>query len=196
MEGLYSPIRDPNVRPEDRSKAFGHWVSGYYVHSPAVLAAFPSVTLDELRHGLQQQPEENPPPQRLASVARMSTEELAEITDPEVLATSHMTFGSIDPAVYKKNLDDALLNSSVWPRVRVSLVWCDMSPGETLLSTWYLASQLANNWPQGARKVDLVRFEGANHFVSRTSLYPYHDRLELASTAALGRARAHDGVSR
>lgn len=165
MEGLYSPTRDPNVRPEGKGRAFGNWVSGYYVHSPAVLAAFPAVTLDELRQGVQQRAEDTPSP-HVASVARMSPENLAEITDPAVLAKSHVAFGNVDAAVYKKNLDAALLDASVWPRVRVSLVWCDMSPPETVFSTWYLANQLTTTWPQGARKVDVVRFEGANHFVS------------------------------
>ena len=166
MEGLYSPTRDPNVRPEDKGKAFGRWVSGYYTHSTAVLAAFPSITLDELRRGAQQLPDENTSPEHIASVLRMSAEELAEITDPAVLVSSHTAFGNIDPGVYKRNLDDALLDASVWPRIRVSLVWCDMSPAETLFSTWYLADRLAHQWPQGARKVNLVRFEEANHFVS------------------------------
>ncbi|EPT04329.1 hypothetical protein FOMPIDRAFT_44288 [Fomitopsis schrenkii] len=179
MEGLYFPTRDPNVRPEDKGRVFGNWVSGYYAHSPAALAAFPSVTLDELRNGLQQRVEENPLPQHVASVARMSAEELADITDPAVLTTSHVAFGNIDPAVYKKHLDAALLDASVWPRVRVSLVWCDMSPPETLLSTWYLANQLATTWPQGARKVDLVRFEGANHF-------PHWDEPERTTKVLAG----------
>ena len=170
MEGMYSAVRDPNVRPEDKDKAFGHWVSGYYVHSPTVLSSFPSVTLDELRSGVQQLADENPPPERVPSVARMSATKLTEITDPDVLTSSHAAFGNVDPAVYKKNLDDALLDASVWPRVRVSLVWCDMSPAETLLSTWYLANQYVNHWPQGARKIDIVRYEGANHFVSSTLL--------------------------
>ncbi|KZT65133.1 hypothetical protein DAEQUDRAFT_697601 [Daedalea quercina L-15889] len=163
-EGLYSPTRDPNIPVEERVAAFGHWVSGYYAHSPDVLAAFPSLTLDEIRKGIAQRPLENPPSYHIASVVNMSAEVLSEMTDPEVVRCSHLLYNNVDPAVYKGNLDATLLDASTWPRVRVSLVWCDMSPPETLVSTWYLAKEVQERWPQGARKITLVRFEGANHF--------------------------------
>ncbi|KAH9835553.1 Alpha/Beta hydrolase protein [Rhodofomes roseus] len=164
MEGLYSPTRDPNIPEEQRHTAFGHWVSGYYAHSPSVLAAFPSVTLDELRQGVSQVPIKDPSPDYVASVVNMSAEELSEITDPAVITSSHPLYYNVDPALCKENLDAALLDASWCPRLRVALVWCDMSVPETIMSTWYLARQVSEHWPASARKVDLVRFEGANHF--------------------------------
>ncbi|KAH9937692.1 uncharacterized protein B0H18DRAFT_1113494 [Fomitopsis serialis] len=164
MEGMYSPTRDPKIPAEGKSAAFAHWVSGYYAHSPSLLSSFPSVTLDELRKGIAEAPIRDPPPNRVPSVVNMSAEELAEITDPAVITRSHPLYYNVDPALCKENLDAALLDASTCPRLRVSLVWCDMSPPETVMSTWYLARQIQDLWPSNARKIDVVRFEGANHF--------------------------------
>ena len=52
--------------------------------------------------------------------------------------------------------------------MEVRLVWCDHSTWEMPLLAWTLQKELeeAERAGQKVRKVDFVRFRGANHFVS------------------------------
>ena len=112
-------------------------------------------------------PISNPSPEHLATADRFSEEQRAEIVDDHVLTRSQKYYLSVDGAVYKEIMHDALWHSTVWPGLRVSVLWSDMSiPDTVLTNAWYVARQLRDHWPQGARKVDIVRFRGANHFVS------------------------------
>ncbi|KAH9937695.1 uncharacterized protein B0H18DRAFT_971837 [Fomitopsis serialis] len=94
----------------------------------------------------------------------MSAEELTSTTDPAALAHSTLAFTRVDSQVYEENMQAALWDRSVWPEVRVALVWCDASVGPTMLAGWYLANMVATRWPARSRKVELVRFEGGESF--------------------------------
>ena len=134
------------------------------------------------------------------STSLQLTDSLAEIIDDFVTTRSHICYLGVDRAVYTQVMHDALWSSSVWPSLRVSILWCDKSvPEITFTNAWYVANQLQENWPEGARKVDIVRFHGANHFVSH--LLPCACLLtvsmftgSLGHTGAYGRASSRVGV--
>lgn len=116
-------------------------------------------------------PIRDPQPEHVATAERISADQRAEIVDEFVTTRSHIFYLAVDRAVYGQVMHDALWHSSVWPDLRVSVLWCDMAVPDTIMTNaWYVARQLRENWPEGARKVDIVRFRGANHFVSACHL--------------------------
>ncbi|KAH9835552.1 Alpha/Beta hydrolase protein [Rhodofomes roseus] len=164
LAGLRAPARGQD-ETVDRDNDFEHRLSGYYAHPPALLDQFASVALDDLRDGLLHCPIADPSsPDYVPSTARMTTQRFGDVTDPNVTKRAHPLFHAVDPRLYQENVQAALWNSTTWPHLRVTLVWCDMSLPETVLSACYLAKQINEEWPQGARKVDVLRFNGANHF--------------------------------
>lgn len=161
------PLRDPQIPPEKKGPAFERWVSGYYNHAIPPDDTLGSYTFDEVKGLFSDNPVSDPPPEHVATAYRFSAEQRAEIVDDFVTTRSHIYYLGVDRSVYRDITHDALWNSAVWPGLRVSVLWCDMSVPDTVLTNaWYVDRQLRENWPQGARKVDIVRFRGANHFVS------------------------------
>ena len=183
-----------------QNNVYQHWLSGYYTHSPDTLNSFSSLSLDQFRAGLVVGPalglsDDDYRP----STARMTPQEYAEITDPSVTTRAHPLFHAVHPGIYWDNVQAALWDSTTWPHLRLTIVWCDMSPPETVISAWYLSKKVKEDWPEGARKVDVVRFQGVNHFVSDS--YPPVGSGALAhgqcrTLGTLGPSRANDGASR
>ncbi|KAH9843701.1 Alpha/Beta hydrolase protein [Rhodofomes roseus] len=164
-EFIMHPFRDAQIPVEQQGRTFERWVSEYYAHALPKDAALHSLTYDELKASLVQQPIDNPPPEHVATVDRLSSEQYADVVDPTVTARSHLLYiMAVDRSVYRDVMHDALWDSSVWPGLRVPLIWCDMSVSETVFAAWHFSQQVKENWPRGARKIDIVRFEGANHF--------------------------------
>ena len=67
--------------------------------------------------------------------------------------------------------------ASSWDSVTLRYVWCDRSVWEMPWGTWALQSELDNAKKDGkrTRQVELVRLDGANHFVSSLSgVWPSH----------------------
>lgn len=167
LEPFMHPLRDPRVPDEQKGAAFERWVSGYYRHAIPPDDTLQSYTFDEVKGLFSENPISDPPPELVATADRLSADQRFEMVDEFVSTRSHFHFLAVDREVYRGIMHDALWNSSVWPKLRVSVLWCDMSVPETALANgWYLPRQLQEDWPQGARKVDVVRFRGANHFVS------------------------------
>ncbi|KAH9835551.1 Alpha/Beta hydrolase protein [Rhodofomes roseus] len=159
-EQLYDPLSDAALTPEQKQAAFSSWISGYYKHEPSFLDSLPTSSREQLTAGLPRDPQTEPSP----TLTRMSAEELAGVTDPAALAHSTLAFTRVDPRVYEENMQAALWDKTIWPRLRIALVWCDASVGPTMLASWYLANMVVTRWPAQGRRVELVRFEGANHF--------------------------------
>ncbi|TFY59860.1 hypothetical protein EVJ58_g5515 [Rhodofomes roseus] len=172
-EFIMHPFRDAQIPVEQQGRTFERWVSEYYAHALPKDAALHSLTYDELKASLVQQPIDNPPPEHVATVDHLSSEQYADVVDPTVTARSHLLYIMVvDRSVYRDVMHDALWDSSVWPGLRVPLIWCDMSVSETVFAAWHFSQQVKENWPRGARKIDIVRFEGANHFVSVHAILP------------------------
>ena len=166
---IVTPLSDPQIPRELKGTSFERWVSGYYDHAILPDADLGTYTFDELKKMLVYSAVGDSSPEHVATIDRLTTAQRADIVDESVTVRSHLDYVAVDRAVYGQIQREALWNATVWPKLRVSALWCDMSVPETCLAAWYLARQL-RTWPQGAREVELVRFSGANHFVSRLHL--------------------------
>lgn len=167
LEGLRPTVRmRESGESMGQNNAYQYWLSGYYIHSPDTLDSFSSLPLEQFRGGLNVGPMLDPPGVYRPSTARMTPTEYAEIIDPSVITRAHPLFHAVAPEIYWDNVEAALWDSTTWPHLKISIVWCDMSPPETVISAWYLSKRIKEDWPEEARKVDVVRFRGANHFVS------------------------------
>ncbi|OBZ66589.1 hypothetical protein A0H81_13449 [Grifola frondosa] len=166
LQELYNPLRDPSLSLEQASQAFSLWVSSYHLHSPHVLSSFEKLSKSEFLSGLTQDPISDPAPDRAPTIERMTAAELAAVTDASDTG-SHIPVLHVSTEVYSENLQMALFDSmkaSVWPGLRVELVWCEMSHGEPQYSAWYVVQMAAEY--QSGRKLAVTKMEGANHFVS------------------------------
>ena len=166
--GLYHPFHDPSLPIEERSEKFGEWVSSYFAHGD-VATGYQAL---EDRNAL-----ESPPP----TIKTMSAAEIAETTSAagepgnseSLLAQAcgvHGVFASLrKQAFFLRDVPDGVDD---WRSVEVRLVWCDHSTWEMPLLAWTLQKELeeAERAGQKVRKVDFVRFRGANHFVSTLTI--------------------------
>jgi len=76
---------------------------------------------------------------------RMTHQEFADVTDPDVVKRAHPLYHAVNSVLYEENVQGALWDATTWPHLKVTLGWCDMSPLETVLSAWYLANQVSIN---------------------------------------------------
>lgn len=162
---IMHPFRDPTVPLNLKGSSFERWVSSYYDNAIPPNAALHIYTSDELKRLLAHNAISDPLPEHVATADRLSAAQRAAVVDESVAARSQMAFVAVDQAVCGQIMQEALWDATVWPNLRVSAIWCDMSIPDTCVAAWHFARQL-EDWPQGARKVELVRFHGANHFVS------------------------------
>lgn len=165
-EGAYHPLHDPALTPAQKTEKFGVWVSSYYAHGDVWTAGTAAV---ESRNALP-----SPPPTLLT----MTAEDLAESAysapgeeggSEQLLVQAsliHRTYASLHEGAFR--LQQAGEGADEWPNVEVRYLWCDHSIWEMPLAAFRLSRDLEEATSQGkrVRKVDFVRFRGANHFVS------------------------------
>lgn len=128
-----------------------------------MLSSFNTLTREEILAGISNSPIDDPLKYQ-PTLKSMSPVEIAAVTDWAGAQRSHLAMLDIDSTVYQENAQRALLDKSVWPGLRIVLVWCAMSVGETVYGSWDLARRVRHAWPPGARKVDVRRLDGVNHF--------------------------------
>lgn len=162
----FVPGRPPIiVRPtQEWVEWFLLWISSYYHHTPATLSSFEALSGPDFMSGCAQAPITDPRPEERPTLLCMSEEERRDALDYIHAPRSCVPMALIDKSVFLENMRRALWDCSVWPHLRVTLVWCEMSPGEMLVGSWHLAKQIREAWPDGARKVSVKRMENANHF--------------------------------
>ncbi|KAI0702383.1 alpha/beta-hydrolase [Cerioporus squamosus] len=160
-----NPLFDLSLEPDDRTRVFADWVSGYYKQTDS---------LDELE---RRNPLAHPPP----TISTMSAEELASALypspgDPGGSDCELMQSGIASGAfrVLRTNALQGAKNvngdstSTGWAAVEVLFVWCDATPWEC---TWgYHAmkqevQEARNTGSKLGRKVTFARIRNANHFV-------------------------------
>lgn len=93
IEQLYGHLSDPALTPEEKQAAFSSWISGYYERDPALLAAFPTLTREQLVAGLQREQQTEPMP----TLTRIPAEDLATLADPTAMSHSTLAFTPIVP---------------------------------------------------------------------------------------------------
>ncbi|EMD37402.1 hypothetical protein CERSUDRAFT_114071, partial [Gelatoporia subvermispora B] len=162
LEKLYNPLRDPAVPFEVKGETFAIWVSAYYAHDPTMLDSFMDMPLDGwlarcVRHLIP-----DALPHQRPTLEAMTPEELSGCTDVGGATRSHLALVNVHRTIYEANCRRALTNTDVLPDLRVELVWSDMSPGDALLGAWNIL-RIAKE-AEKARKINVRRMRGANHF--------------------------------
>ncbi|PCH43966.1 hypothetical protein WOLCODRAFT_76102 [Wolfiporia cocos MD-104 SS10] len=160
LQVLYDPTIDPSIPPDHLGHRFAAYVFGYYRHKQDILSSLASCTLEGICAGIVHHPEMDPK----STLARIPAEELATILDVDNATHVHIPMLNLDGGTHAENTRKALLETDVWPHVHATLIWCDMSVGQTVLAAGELhrALQLASS--TGSRVVKTIRLEGANHF--------------------------------
>jgi len=165
FDETHNPLRDQTLTPEQQSVAFPLWVSGYYTHSRVLLDSFASLTREEVDLGLAMDRIEKPLSHQIPTLQRLTAEEIAATSANHLWARSQVLYQPdfIDMELFRENTRTALQDRSVWPRLRVCLVWGDMSVDEIILTSWDIARHAKTAWPEGGRSLHVVRLEGGNH---------------------------------
>lgn len=161
----HNPFYDTSMSRDHLMNFFPGWVSSYYAHSPKMLEAFHTQSREDVCAGCVRTPIAGPPPYQTPSLARMSEQEAARIVSADVILRSHFPQEFFDDKVYENNMRKALCDASVWPNLRIVLLWCDMSVSATLLSVWGILKEYRDVWPTNGRRISAVRMKNANHFV-------------------------------
>ncbi len=159
------PLWDSTIAPEDRGPCFAIWVGTYF--SPAVpdLSSMDIQAL-ESRTNISQTSE---PDNMAPTTSRMSVEELQSMTHPEALERSGGPLMELEPAVYWRVTERALFETDgVFASVDAVAIWCNMSVAPCVWAARRIAerAEAAKTEGKRGRKVDTVKIDGANHFVS------------------------------
>ena len=109
-------------------------------------------------------------PARIPTVATLTPDELAETFEPGVIDRSGRILWCMGlVGVLKGYMRRALLDAdAILPNVDVVALWCDQSVWLCVWSAQVLADTLKEEPVAGGRKrrTNIVKLEGANHFVS------------------------------
>ncbi|KAI0691961.1 hypothetical protein C8T65DRAFT_670209 [Cerioporus squamosus] len=156
-EGLYHPLHDPALAPEEKTEHFGLWVSAYFAHGEVERSGSAAL---ESRHYLQ-----SPSP----TITRMTADEIAESAYPApgeqggseqgIAAASmvHGTYASLRKGAFL--LRNSLSGGDDWRDVEIRYLWCDASIWEMPLAYWTLFTELeeARKAGKAVRKVKWIR---------------------------------------
>lgn len=184
----YFPTEDPSLTLDQRIEAFILWISGYFHHRSLALpdAELGKMQLDDLdlefRTFL-----DHPSP----SYIRMTEEERAINIAPSVANVEGKPELIISRRAAKvgfsaKERREAFFNeeNNIWPNIRTHVLWCDMSVAETAYATILLEKEMREARQKGewVRNVHLVRFRGANHYVSNLLLIRLRITVRMSYT--------------
>lgn len=106
-------------------------------------------------------------PSVLPTVKRMSAEEFESVTHPAALR-SYLQLGQLTKEKLAENFQKAVFDTGgLWPDVDILCLWCDMSVSVCVSAARYIRDRYRNEGSSPtARKVNIVKVPGANHFVS------------------------------
>ncbi|OCH91789.1 hypothetical protein OBBRIDRAFT_791899 [Obba rivulosa] len=163
IEELYCPLRDPALTPDEIAPIFSLWVSSYFDHDLTMLDSLESATsFSSLLSGISTDPIPDPPPHQTPTTETFSPDQFLTNVDIPGAIAYHVPYLFMNREVYEANARSALQEKTIWPHLKMVLVWCDMSVGETLLGSWRIID-LANKAGKG-RGLVIHRMRGANHF--------------------------------
>ncbi|KAH9890074.1 alpha/beta-hydrolase [Cubamyces lactineus] len=111
----------------------------------------------------------------LPTTSKMTPEELDSITYPSILGEFQHTLWAVGVDILHENLVHAFYDcrfddgtgvmKKVWPKLRVHLIWCDMTLGECAWAATVVYHGLQNADPAKRRAIQFHKLEGANHFI-------------------------------
>lgn len=190
----YFPMEDVSLTMEQRVAASARWLTGYYKH-PALSVLDDQdtengVELDELEFEFRE-----PISFPLPTIQTINGEDLAinlaqsavEVGKADLYSARAQLVGFAQlhrrKAFFESRKSrDSVENSSpytggnlkkdTWPGLETYFIWCDMSFAHAPLGALSLQNELNTARKKGewTRDVTFVRFRGANHLVSDTSL--------------------------
>jgi hypothetical protein len=159
-DGCYFPLNDPSIPPEEMTKIFSLWVTGYYAHGDTPETLSTRNALDEpTPTATRMLPEE-------ASLAIHEPPSLPGGSDTVILQSG------LHNGVFSRLREAALFapqNAELaWPNVEFRYVWCDQSVWMMPLSAWSFRAEMEQAGKDGKRirTHSVVRMRGANHCVS------------------------------
>lgn len=165
-EELYLPIRDPSVESNEQGATFGRWVSAFYTPQHELTGDISVLARRVPMHEISSDHRYVP------TVDLLSPDELASIVDPGVLQRSARCIDTTDMRVWWDNAHRALFDidtNGPLSHVNVLVLWCDMGA----VTGPFVASHIADRLRDAAsaegrttRKMEFVKIEQANHFVS------------------------------
>lgn len=163
--GFYFPLNDPSIPPEEATKVFSLWITGYYAHgdTPETLST---------RNALNE-----PTP----TATRMLPEDLASTfheapTLPDGVDSVILQSGPKSGA-FSRLREAALFapqgSEIAWPNVEFRYVWCDQSVWMMPWGAWSFRAEMEQARRDGKliRTHSIVRMRGANHCVSVAFTY-------------------------
>lgn len=133
------------------------WISDYFDHKLSDNLSL--VSYSEFVSGLAHAQGD---PDLLPTTQRMSSEELASVTDRAGVSRAHLAIRALDKSMWENNFRRALLRKDIWPNLRVEYVWCTMSIDETVYAAWYLAQVMGKD---ASHRDFTAHAYKANHFV-------------------------------
>ena len=159
---------------DDLATAFALSVSAYYppFTFPDTIEPLPDYPLRRALH----ESSRGIDVKHVPTASRLSREELqAQVHTPPIDSNgSQYLLRILTPDVYRANVEKALFDrrylfggglEEVWPRLRIHVIWCDMSVGDCIWSSVLLYFRHASAPGEWRRPMELYKLSGANHFL-------------------------------
>ncbi|KAJ8462240.1 hypothetical protein ONZ51_g11023 [Trametes cubensis] len=172
--GLSNLRRDPSASIDIQMAQFSVVVGSYYPPYSIPDRTDPPPIYEPPRQPMHQA-SINVDPKYTPTTSKMTPEELDSLTHPSILQEFQHAMWAVGDNILYENLARAFYDcrfddgtgvlKKVWPKLRVHLIWCDMTLGECAWAATVVYHGLQNAEPANRRAVEFHKFEGANHFI-------------------------------
>lgn len=168
-KGAFFPLQDPKLSLEERRDIFCDWVTYYFT----AVDDLESVTEDILaaRKPLHEELATRDPT-NLPTKQRMTSEQYESVTYLPMFHRSYPRIRTLTKKTNEENFRRAVIDTGgLWPDVNILSIWCDVSIAQSVWAAKCLHDLSRKEAASpAARRIDVVKFPGANHFVSETGV--------------------------
>jgi len=182
--GLWMPHSDPTLSLQQLMDQFPSRVSSYFTAVDTLPSGSPADLEQTLALLRKRQPVHLDPAEqadakdKTPTVERMTAAEIASMDWPEYWTSPYPpAFLMADPSIYKNHFQLAMKMSNkvengypgpaVLPNLKLILMWCNMSVGETVSASAFLVDRY-NTMKEGGEKVrplEVIKVPGSNHLI-------------------------------